>query len=297
MSEERWLRELGEEAKEQKEREAAWLDERWDRLSAGTLSTEEEEALRALAATSEQAEEAYELFQPFSPEVEARILSALGAREKAARLEAEGTEGESAPSSPSTRNAPPDPGGRRVLPFPGRRFRVVGGLSAAVAAAAAALVVIVLRAPAASRGAFPNYAEAPLEGFARSERGGAPGPGEIPAYHGGSGLQLILTPPTRVEGVKADCYFVRPDAPSEPETCSPGVLEVDERTGRIEVKGTVGRDLPLAAGDWRLCVVAGFADRFPRSPAELCRAESARAPAGAAYRIFQRRLRIDAPDS
>ena len=49
MSEDELLRNLGHVAREQAGRERLFLDERWDRLAAGTLSAEEDAELRRLA--------------------------------------------------------------------------------------------------------------------------------------------------------------------------------------------------------------------------------------------------------
>src|SRR5215210_8874971 len=79
MSEDRLLRELGHLAKEEEGAEKARLDERWDRLAAGTLTTEEEAELLALAETSPEAREAYEAFRPLGPEFQARVVEKIAA--------------------------------------------------------------------------------------------------------------------------------------------------------------------------------------------------------------------------
>lgn len=113
MNEDRLLRELGNLAKEEEGEERSRLDERWDRLAAGTLTPEEEAELRALAETSPEAREAWEAFRPLGPELQARIVEQI-----AAEL--------------------PKPG--KVLPF--RPARIGGWI---VAAAAAVLAVVLLR--------------------------------------------------------------------------------------------------------------------------------------------------------
>src|SRR5687768_15946406 len=79
MNEERLLRELGHLAKEEERTERARLDERWDRLAAGTLSAEEEAELLALAETSPEAREAWEAFRPLGPEFQARVVEKIAA--------------------------------------------------------------------------------------------------------------------------------------------------------------------------------------------------------------------------
>lgn len=117
MSEDRLLRELGHLAKEEEGAERARLDERWDRLAAGTLTAEEEAELRALAETSTEAREAWEAFRPLGPEFQARMVERI-----AAELPKRG----------------------RLLQFPS--IRIGGWVTAA--AAAAAVVVVLLRSSA-----------------------------------------------------------------------------------------------------------------------------------------------------
>src|SRR5436853_2798918 len=103
------LKELGNLARRQEEAERARLDERWDRLAAGTLTAEEETELRALATSSPEAGEAYVAFKPLGPEFQARVMSKINAQR--------------------AREA-------RVLQFRqlARRFEVWAGAAAAVAA-------------------------------------------------------------------------------------------------------------------------------------------------------------------
>src|SRR5215218_7525825 len=124
MNEDRLLRELGHLAKEEEGAERARLDERWDRLAAGTLTAEEEAELLALAETSPGAREAYEAFRPLGPEFQARVVKKISAELP------KGWRG-------------------RLLQFPAVR---IGGW--VTAAAAAAAVVVVLLRPSAP---LPDY--------------------------------------------------------------------------------------------------------------------------------------------
>jgi hypothetical protein len=85
MNEDRLLRELGHLAKEEDGAERARLDERWDRLAAGTLTAEEDAELLALAETSPEAREAYEAFRPLGPGFQARVVEKI-AKERRGRL-------------------------------------------------------------------------------------------------------------------------------------------------------------------------------------------------------------------
>ena len=72
------MSELGALARREGEAESL-LDERWDRLAAGTLTAEEDAELRALAASSPEAREAYEAFRPLGAAFQARVVSAINA--------------------------------------------------------------------------------------------------------------------------------------------------------------------------------------------------------------------------
>src|SRR5436853_7125100 len=74
------LKELGDLARREKEAEKAHLDERWDRLAAGTLTAEEGAELKALAASSPEAREAYAAFRPPGADFQARVVSAINSQ-------------------------------------------------------------------------------------------------------------------------------------------------------------------------------------------------------------------------
>src|SRR5690349_2865096 len=79
MTEDELLKELGDLARREQEAELAFLDERWDRLAAGTLSAEEDAELRALAASSPEIGEVYEAFRPLGADFQARVTEAATA--------------------------------------------------------------------------------------------------------------------------------------------------------------------------------------------------------------------------
>src|SRR6185503_16244051 len=76
MSEDVLLRQLGQVARERAAGEPS-LDERWDRLAAGTLGAEEEAELRRLAETSDEAGMAYDAFRPLGKAFEAQVVAAI----------------------------------------------------------------------------------------------------------------------------------------------------------------------------------------------------------------------------
>lgn len=170
MSEDRLLRDLGQLAKEEEGAERARLDERWDRLAAGTLTAEEEAELRALAETSPEAREAWEAFRPLGPEFQARVVEKIAAglpREEKGRL----------------------------LSF--RPARILGWATAAAAAAAVAVVLLRPSAP------LPEYEIAVTGGS--SEMRGEPAQDFAP----GDSFRVVLTPPTAAKAgsLEALCFL------------------------------------------------------------------------------------------
>src|SRR5947199_7226982 len=112
--EDQLLKELGALARREEEAERSRLDERWDRLAAGTLTSEEDAELKALAASSPEAREAYEAFRPLGADFQARVVSAINSEK-----------------SPKPQPQPqPQPQPFRLA----RRIEVWTGLAAAMAA-------------------------------------------------------------------------------------------------------------------------------------------------------------------
>lgn len=75
----RWLEELVRVANEDTARERQQLDERWDRLAAGTLDADELAALRAEAEASPEGRAAWEAFSPLGAGFEAQVVARLQA--------------------------------------------------------------------------------------------------------------------------------------------------------------------------------------------------------------------------
>ncbi|HEX3531769.1 MAG TPA: hypothetical protein VH988_32310 [Thermoanaerobaculia bacterium] len=247
----RWLRELARVANDEQQAGEARLDGRWDRLSAGDLSAEEEAALRAEAATSEEGRAAYEAFRPLGPEFQARVVQAL--RDRSAG---------------------------RVLPFR-RRARQLGGWLVGVAAAAAVLV-LVFRGP----GALP-----PLPGYTLVPSGGVQSlRGERPNAFGtlvpGSTFDLVLQPETAVSGPVEARYFLERGGELRPWPVPKGAMQ-SSGDGVLKVHGMVGGAIVIPPGDWTLWAVVGRPRSLPDAAAlraHLARGQT-RAPDWQALKI------------
>jgi hypothetical protein len=245
MNKDRLLSELGDLARQEGEAEKARLDERWDRLAAGMLTAEEETELKALAESSPEAREAYQAFQPLGADFQARMLIAINAER----------------TSPAPQPVLPEPG-PRILPFRRaalRRLEVWLGTAAAVAAG----LFLVLRGPALPP--LPVYNTPELTGGAQDYRGGREASSSRPQiFVPGSPLTLTATPRTAVQGaVEARAFLSslsgRGDVlPWMPEPR----LEVSDQ-GSVRLQGTLGGEIQLSPGDWRIWIVVGRKGGIP----------------------------------
>lgn len=248
MSDELWLRELAQVNREQQDDELARLDERWDRLSRGELSDDEEAELRALAETSEEARAAYEAFRPLGPEFHASVVRAVRAQGLA-----DAQPREKAPA--------------RLLPFRSRRL---AGWGAAAALAAAASVAILVQ-PLAP---LPDYSQPQISGGTRTWRGAEPETSNAPVLAPGDPITVIVRPETAVPSgskLEALCLLVR-DQEVRPLDVQ---LEIYPQ-GLVKMQGSLGRDLP--PGTWTLWAVVGRPGKLPDPP--TLQDLSARVPVG-----------------
>jgi hypothetical protein len=235
MSEDRILRELGHLAKEEGETEKARLDERWDRLAAGTLTPEEDAELRALAAASPEAREAYEAFRPLGAEFQARVVNEI-----AGEIEKDKPETE----PPQTR--------ARLLPFRPATLRRAGWLTAAAAAAG---LFLLLRGPATLP--LPEY-RAELSGGIKTFRGEESPASGPPVFLRSSTLTVVVRPRHPVKGeVIAFSFLARGDQ------WMPWQSALESQNGSVRIRGEL---YPwLQPGVWRLWVVVGRPGKLPPS--------------------------------
>lgn len=269
MSEDHLLRSLGRLAREEDEAESASLDERWDRLAAGTLTPEEEAELRALAETSPEAREIYEAFRPLDAGFQARVVEAIN-------WDREG-------EAPAPERPEPPP---RTLPF--RRGGARLGWLATAGLAAASLLLF-LRMPLAPR--LPAY-EVMASGDTQALRGR-----ESPRTESlgpllfvvGSTLTLNARPAERVAGrVEARALLERegrivPWKPDPP-------LEV--LNGAVRLRGTLGRQVQLPSGISRIWLVIGRPGDLP-PPEELERELRAGRTGDGEWRAVYQDVRIE----
>jgi len=251
MNDDLWLRELIQMERERRDAEHAKLDERWDRLSAGELSPEEEAVLRQLAETTEEGHEAYEAFRPLGPDFQARVVRAV--RDQSA----------AATPRPAPAGAPKPPA--RLLPFRKRAAAVGGWLTAAAAVAAGLLLFLPGAQPP-----LPDYKLAGLSGGAIAMRGE---PSEASrTFPPGSRFELVARPDTAVPGKIAVQCFLGRGRDLLPWETPPASF----KDGVVRIVGTVGRDVVIPPGEWTLWVVVGRPAKLPDA-AEL-RAHFGRSP-------------------
>ncbi|MFL6203531.1 MAG: hypothetical protein ACJ76J_30560 [Thermoanaerobaculia bacterium] len=221
---------MGHLAKEEEEAEKARLDERWDRLAAGTLTAEEEAELRALAETSPEAREAWEAFRPLGPEFQARVVEKI-----AAEL-----------SKPKKKESWWD----WLLSFlPAVRF---AGWATSAAAAAAVLVVLARPAP------LPDYQIA-VTGGSSAMRGEQQE--TVRAFALGDRIEVHLRPETASRGkLEAQLFLLREGELRRLDTKN--TIE----DGSVRMNALLERSFPV--GTWTLWAVVGRPGDLP-DPAQL----------------------------
>jgi hypothetical protein len=240
MNDDLWLKELAQVNRDREAEERSRLDERWDRLSAGELSPEEEAELRALADTSEDARDAYEAFRPLGPDFQASVVQAIRKQGLAPQA------GTPAPQPPA-----------KLLPFrrsTSQTFRWAGW-SAAAAVAAAALFFVV-RGPA-SYPPLPVYT-AELSRGDQQFRGGTETATGVPVFSPGSTLTLNVRPEQAVAGpVEAQAFAARGTE------LIPLARKLQVENGSVRMRGTLGQEIRLLPGDWRIWIVVGRPGKIP----------------------------------
>lgn len=83
----RWFEELVQVAKDEEARARQALDDRWDRLAAGTLDAEQRAALATEAKQSEEGRAAWAAFQPLGPAFQASVVAKIQAQQAGAGQE------------------------------------------------------------------------------------------------------------------------------------------------------------------------------------------------------------------
>lgn len=242
MNKDRLLGKLGDLARQEGEAEKARLDERWDRLAAGTLTPEEEAELKALAESSPEIPEAYEAFRPLGADFQARMVSKINAERH-----------------PVPQPVPPDP---RPRPLPFRRIEVWLGAAAAVAAG-----VVFFLMPRPPLPLSSGY-EASLDGGFKTDRGNEIAPSDIPRVFGpGSPFTLNVSPkrPLKDPGEVRPSVYLSSSAGRE--DLSP--LRVDAHfqtaeTGSVFLAATMGKDIRIPPGNWILWTVVARPDSLPK---------------------------------
>jgi hypothetical protein len=267
MNEDRLLGELGDLARRQDEAEQTGLDERWDRLTAGTLTAQEEAELKALAESSPEIRETYEAFRPLGAGFQARMVAAAQAG-----LASDGPRAE-------TPEPPPRP-----LPFPRAAARIEVWLGTAAALAAGLFFLVRGLAPLPP---LPGYV-AELSVDSREFRGGEPSPASgTPVAAPGAPLTVRILPDTAVAGeVEAQGFLATAQGDDfRPWPPASGIM-VHEK-GVVTLSGPLDKD--LRPGPWTIWVVVARPGKLPGDlPAELRAGRTGKAD----WQAVSRRLEV-----
>lgn len=250
MSDELWLKELAQIKRDQDAEELGRFDERWDRLSAGTLSPEEEAELQALAGESPEAAVAYEAFRPFGADFQARVVQKI--------MKIQEPEPDPVPTPRPTfleRLA-------KLLPFWGNASRP--SQWAGWSATAAAAVMILLRGfpllfPPPP---LPVYADLSLHAD-QFIRGGKANAKDVTVLTPGGHFQgeLEIDSISKAKHLEAQYVLIRGQDLHRLQVASkiaPG--------GAVKLNGSIGRD--VSPGDWTFWAVVGRRGKLP-DPSEL----------------------------
>jgi len=257
------LRELAAWARDRAEVEREQLDDRWDRLAAGTLTAEEERQLRTEAEGSAEGAAALAAFQPLGAEAEARIVAQIRAQRAAERparpaLVAPRPSVAAQPAAGSNDRANGRP--NNVLPFRRRAALWASGLGLAAAAVLVAVFVL-----PGSLGPLPPYT-AELKGGDLAARGKGTEAKGIPTFSPGARFELVLRPAETVPGkVAVSCLLIAAGGglPRPFPACDDAKHSED---GSLRVTGTVGSGIEGPPGDWTLWAIVGRPGGLPEDP-------------------------------
>jgi len=276
MTEDNLLNDLGDLAHREEEAEQALLDERWDRLAAGTLSAEEDAELRSLAAASPEIREAYEAFRPLGAEFQARVTANIV---KLARGPA-----------PVPAPGPVEKLFARLLAFLRGPFRYAAWPGSVAAAAAVIFFVhsfIVVPPPPPLPPYTPN-----LDRGAQAKRGGEPVPAKgLPIFTPGSLLTLTARPAKTVEGAVTARAFFSPLA-GDGDFHSLDMEPRIAKSGAVQLQGSLGREIQIPRGSWSLWIVVGRPGKIP-SEGALAAAVRAGKPRGDGWQAISQDLRVE----
>ncbi len=249
MDEDKLLEDIGRLARREAAEERRRFDERWRRLNSGTISEEDDAALRAQAEDSEEARLDYDAFRPLDQAFRER----LAARWQATTSGATANEADSPGGSPE--RAPPFRRPRR-----GSRRRYGRWLATAAALVVTVGGALLLRAPNEGRLPLPEYSTE-LRGALQEERSsGVAIPSSGSVFTMGSQLRLVLRPLRPVEELIERSYHFE-NAGGELRRWTPGYSVSTD--GVIEVEGRVGDTIPIGLGRWELVVYYGRPGRLP----------------------------------
>ena len=240
--------------------EARNFDPRWRALVHGTLSEDEEAALRQEGVESPRQQDAIDAFEPIDATATARIAAQARTQLRAFQPTANDDQA-TVHHLPSTIDQP-------VATAPHRRRRA--GWSRRLAALAAAVVATLGLAYLANVGG-PAAPEGPLAAFHMTLDGGrspvrsAP---DVPrnVFGPGSLLAMDLLPETALEGaIEVGVFIVRDETMTRVSLPDRAITKHDG--GAIEIRAEIGRDWSPAAGAVTLLTVISRPGDLPSTEA------------------------------
>lgn len=281
---------LSQAAREDASENLTQLDERWDRLAAGTLSEEEHDELRGLADASGAAHQAYQAFKPLGPAFQQNAVAAILARQRLEKGERATAAREAAPTPPSRPNARPG----RELPVavlaPARRQWALAGSFAATFVAVAA-IFFMLQAQRLDQDFTLDVS--PLSDWrGRSAQGaGEPSPGKKTVFQPGDRPRITVTTDDETGELEAKLFLLEPGGRL---TESRALPKIENGGAAVLFVPLIGGDLPLPVGPSKLVVVLARPGKFPTS-AEIAAAAAAPPAHGKYWQVLVRDVELTVP--
>ncbi|MEO0593235.1 MAG: hypothetical protein AAFZ38_06605 [Myxococcota bacterium] len=259
MTDEDWMRRLRDVSLELESEDAEQLDgmdERWERLARGELSSSERDELEAATANDAHLEAVFRAFEPLSADYQTRVADALHAQITDSTTPA--TNGEVAKLVSASSG---DPESKRGW------WDVLRAWWWAPALAGATAMAALFALPTPDFHPMPQYRLEVIGGdkVMRSPDRSSEGPIQVSA---GSRIELRARPETGVEEeLAAQLMLLGPDL--KPLRWSPRVSSTPEGSWRIV--SVVGADFPDTPGTYRVFVAIGRSSASPERE-ELLRA-------------------------
>ena len=238
MEDKKFLDDLGHWARKEDAAKRRRFDDRWRRLSAGTLSEEEDAVLRAQARESESVRLDYEAFRPLDQEFRDRLSGEWQSRAR---------------ETPTLAAAHPQPRRRRKW---ARRRHWLPVAATLILSLGASLIWWQHEAKQPLLHAYQPEWKGHIQPTRSLDIGSTP-----PTFPQGGRFLLKLKPDQPIHRRVEHRFFLR-KANGERQIWSPGYFNIST-SGTVTIEGQVGKDLVVEPGAWNLETDYGWPGELP----------------------------------